>query len=75
MNHQRREVACPLSSETPSGQEDSVHVIDESQLATNIPEDLDLRDLNNLGPLAAIFLDVQVEVFREMLSSFDEESL
>ncbi|TVY29474.1 E3 ubiquitin-protein ligase [Lachnellula hyalina] len=35
----------------------------------------DLRELNNsLAALAAIFPDVQVEVFREMLSSFDEES-
>lgn len=35
----------------------------------------DLRDLNNsLVALAAIFPDVQVEVFREMLSNFDEES-
>ena len=35
----------------------------------------DLRDLNNsLAALAAIFPDVQVEVFREMLLSFDEQS-
>lgn len=38
-------------------------------------EDPDLRDLNNsLAALAAMFPDVQVEVFREMLSSFEEES-
>ncbi|EKD19789.1 RING finger protein (Zin) [Drepanopeziza brunnea f. sp. 'multigermtubi' MB_m1] len=47
----------------------------ESQLPPRPPEDPDLRELNNsLGALAAIFPDVQVEVFREMLSSFDEES-
>ncbi|KAA8564568.1 hypothetical protein EYC84_011487 [Monilinia fructicola] len=35
----------------------------------------DLRELNySLEVLAAIFPDVQVEVFREMLSSFEEES-
>ena len=35
----------------------------------------DLRELNHsLEALAAIFPDVQVEVFREMLSSFEEES-
>lgn len=39
------------------------------------PEPPDLRELNNsLEALAAIFPDVQVEVFREMLSSFDEDS-
>ena len=38
-------------------------------------EDPDLRDLNNsLAALTVIFPDVQVEVFREMLSSFEEES-
>ncbi|TGO86339.1 hypothetical protein BPOR_0312g00050 [Botrytis porri] len=38
-------------------------------------EILDLRELNHsLEALAAIFPDVQVEVFREMLSSFEEES-
>jgi len=38
-------------------------------------EDPDLRELNNsLEALAAIFPDVQIEVFREMLSSFDEDS-
>ncbi|KAM3076911.1 hypothetical protein ACMFMF_004827 [Clarireedia jacksonii] len=35
----------------------------------------DLRELNtSLAVLAAIFPDVQVEVFREMLASFDKES-
>ena len=38
-------------------------------------EEPDLRELNaSLDALAAIFPDVQVEVFREMLSSFDEDS-
>lgn len=47
----------------------------ENHLAVLEAEDPDLRDLNNsLVALAAIFPDVQVEVFREMLSSFDEES-
>jgi hypothetical protein len=47
----------------------------EAHLAPIESEDPDLRELNNsLVGLAAIFPDVQVEVFREMLSSFDEES-
>lgn len=38
-------------------------------------EEPDLRDLNDcLEILVAVFPDVQIEVFREMLSSFDEES-
>ncbi|KAH8592950.1 hypothetical protein B0O99DRAFT_516673 [Bisporella sp. PMI_857] len=45
------------------------------QLAPIESEPPDLRDLNNsLAALAAIFPDVQVEVFREMLSNFAEES-
>ncbi|KAI9836502.1 MAG: hypothetical protein M1837_003311 [Sclerophora amabilis] len=48
---------------------------DDSKLLEIKEEDPDLRDLNNgLRTLAAIFPDVQVEVFREMLSTFDEES-
>lgn len=40
-----------------------------------VAETPDLRELNHsLEALAAIFPDVQVEVFREMLSSFEEES-
>ena len=47
----------------------------ETHLLPIKSEDPDLRELNNsLVALAAIFPDVQVEVFREMLSSFDEES-
>jgi hypothetical protein len=47
----------------------------EAQLAPIESDDPDLRELNNnLVALAAIFPDVQVDVFREMLSSFDEES-
>ena len=58
------------SHETPA---DS-YIHKEGNLASIEVEDPDLRDLNNsLVALAAIFPDVQVEVFREMLSSFDEE--
>lgn len=47
----------------------------EAHLAPIESEHPDLRELNSsLVALAAIFPDVQVEVFREMLSSFDEES-
>lgn len=73
----------PSSTEdgsTPSGgqstgRDGSQFVFDISQIPSNRSEDPDLRDLNDsLVALAAIFPDVQVEVFREMLSSFDEES-
>jgi hypothetical protein len=51
------------------------YILHETQLITVDSEDPDLRDMNNsLIALAAIFPDVQVEVFREMLSAFDEES-
>jgi hypothetical protein len=63
------------SAEASSAQEHSTYLVDEAQLAPVDSDDPDLRDLNNsLTALAAIFPDVQVEVFREMLSSFDEES-
>jgi hypothetical protein len=51
------------------------YIREESHLSPIESEDPDLRDLNNsLVALAAIFPDVQIEVFREMLSSFEEES-
>jgi hypothetical protein len=54
---------------------DSPYIRDESQLTPIESEEPDLHELNgSLVALAAIFPDVQVEVFREMLSSFDEDS-
>lgn len=52
------------------------YIYDESQLPPAADLDKpDLRGLNNsLEALAVVFPDIQVEVFREMLSSFDEES-
>lgn len=53
----------------------STYLADETQLVTEHAEPPDLRELNNsLAALADIFPDVQVEVFREMLASFDKES-
>ncbi|CAK7212537.1 hypothetical protein SBRCBS47491_001499 [Sporothrix bragantina] len=50
-------------------------IADESHLAPVEPETPDLRELNNsLDALAVVFPDVQVDVFREMLASFDGES-
>lgn len=52
-----------------------LHSHEETRLGSAVSEDPDLKELNNsLVALAAIFPDVQVEVFREMLASFDEES-
>ena len=51
------------------------YIREETNLSPIEPEAPDLRELNSsLIALAAIFPDVQVEVFREMLSNFDEES-
>lgn len=69
-----RKRAMSASSSTGS---DRTHdfIFHDSQLPDPAPDPPDLRDLNNsLEALAAVFPDVQVEVFREMLSSFDEES-
>ncbi|KAF6830692.1 hypothetical protein CMUS01_07655 [Colletotrichum musicola] len=51
------------------------YIYEDSQL-TSLPVDYpDLRELNNgLEVLAAIFPDVQIQVFREMLINFDGES-
>ncbi|CAK7233646.1 hypothetical protein SEUCBS140593_008671 [Sporothrix eucalyptigena] len=50
-------------------------IADESHLAPVEPETPDLCELNNsLDALAVVFPDVQVDVFREMLTSFDGES-
>lgn len=48
---------------------------DEAQLPCIPPERPDLRELNcGLEALAAVFPDVQIEVFRELLGNFDGES-
>ncbi|KAJ9154738.1 Ring finger protein [Pleurostoma richardsiae] len=53
----------------------SEYIFDESHLRPLEPEAPDLRELNNcLEALAVIFPNVQIEVFREMLVSFDGES-
>ncbi|KAI1852698.1 hypothetical protein JX265_003187 [Neoarthrinium moseri] len=53
----------------------TTYISDESQLQPAQPLALETLDLNkSLEVLAAVFPDVQVEVFREMLSSFSEES-
>lgn len=65
----------PQSSDTTLNQERLTYLLEREHLKTIESEDPDLRELNDsLEALAAIFPDVQIEVFREMLSSFDEES-
>lgn len=52
---------------------DFIH--DHAQLPCLPPERPNLRELNcSLEALAAVFPDIQIEVFRELLSSFDGES-
>ncbi|KAI0111349.1 hypothetical protein F4814DRAFT_422241 [Daldinia grandis] len=51
------------------------YLSDESQIQPTSQPPPDVLDLNqNLDRLAALFPDIQVEVFREMLASFSEES-
>ncbi|KAL2121554.1 hypothetical protein VTJ04DRAFT_5581 [Mycothermus thermophilus] len=51
------------------------YISDEAHLPPLGPEPPDLRELNAcLDALAAVFPDVQVEVFRDMFASFDGES-
>ncbi|KZF25409.1 hypothetical protein L228DRAFT_236511 [Xylona heveae TC161] len=69
-----RSSAKSASLASLSPQQDTQATILSSSL-TLIPEDANLRILNeSLLTLAAIFPDIQAEVFREMLGSFDEES-
>lgn len=51
------------------------YIVDEAQLPCVPPERPNLRELNtSLEALAAVFPDIQIEVFRELLSNFDGES-
>ncbi|KAL7919719.1 hypothetical protein ACQKWADRAFT_187985 [Trichoderma austrokoningii] len=51
------------------------YIHDEAQLPCIPPERPDLRELNCcLEALAAVFPDIQIEVFRELLGNFDGES-
>ncbi|KAK4158305.1 putative E3 ubiquitin-protein ligase ARI4 [Chaetomidium leptoderma] len=51
------------------------HISDETHLKPFDPEPPDLRELNTcLDALAAVFPDIQIEVFRDMFASFDGES-
>ncbi|KAM4056677.1 IBR domain, a half RING-finger domain-containing protein [Hirsutella rhossiliensis] len=74
-----RPAPLPLSSSSSSSEQQQHRrpefIHDEAQLPCIPPERPDLRDLNSsLEALAAVFPDVQIEVFRELLSSFDGES-
>ncbi|KAL6860231.1 hypothetical protein ACO1O0_004257 [Amphichorda felina] len=68
----------PASSRSRSSADSDLlpdYIHDDSQLPCNPPQRPDLRELNNcLEALAAVFPDIQIEVFRELLSSFDGES-
>ncbi|KAK4125479.1 TRIAD3 protein [Parathielavia appendiculata] len=51
------------------------YISDETHLMHLDPEPPDLRELNAcLDALAAVFPDIQIEVFRDMFASFDGES-
>ncbi|KAI1755592.1 hypothetical protein F4782DRAFT_489155 [Xylaria castorea] len=60
---------------TGEGSSKSEYIVDESQLEPVAPPPNDVVGLNQeLGTLSSIFPDIQVEVFREMLSNFSDES-
>ncbi|KAI0489888.1 hypothetical protein F4859DRAFT_462740 [Xylaria cf. heliscus] len=60
---------------TGEGSSKSEYIVDESQLAPVAPPPNDVVGLNReLEVLSSIFPDIQVEVFREMLSNFSDES-
>ncbi|KAI0553343.1 hypothetical protein F4679DRAFT_530868 [Xylaria curta] len=62
----------PSTNEGPSKSE---YIVDESQLEPIAPPPDDVVGLNQeLDTLSSIFPDIQVEVFREMLSNFSDES-
>ncbi|KAL2024613.1 hypothetical protein VTK56DRAFT_7656 [Thermocarpiscus australiensis] len=66
---------APQPSTTDPESTPPEHIADESHLRPVEPEPPDLRELNAcLDALAAVFPDIQIEVFREMLASFDGES-
>ncbi|KAL2158624.1 hypothetical protein VTH06DRAFT_4106 [Thermothelomyces fergusii] len=67
----RTSVPCQEPTSTP----EHMHIATESELRPLDPEQPDLRELNAcLEALAAVFPDIQIQVFRDMLSSFDGES-
>lgn len=64
-----------MSSSSVTSDKNADFIFEDSQLLPAPLESPDLRDLNNsLEALGAVFPDVQIEVFREMLSSFGQES-
>ncbi|KAK2033629.1 hypothetical protein LX32DRAFT_689925 [Colletotrichum zoysiae] len=66
---------APLSQIPPEANSHHGYIYDESQLPEVPPDCPDLRKLNNsLEALATVFPDIQIQVFREMLTNFDEES-
>ncbi|KAK3319267.1 hypothetical protein B0H66DRAFT_559105 [Apodospora peruviana] len=64
-----------LASTAASDSASPEYISDESHLQPLDPDAPDLRELNNcLEALAAVFPDIQIHVFREMLVNFDGES-
>lgn len=63
------------SSNTLQPEPDREYISDENHLLPLLPDAPDLRELNDsLDALSTVFPDIQIDVFREMLSSFDGES-
>ncbi|RYP48602.1 hypothetical protein DL769_011190 [Monosporascus sp. CRB-8-3] len=75
-SHSNNTEASPSRHRSPSpGVSSFVYISEESQLRPVEPLPSQITDLNeNLEVLATLFPDVQIEVFREMLTSFSDES-
>lgn len=72
---QRWKSSPASSSEAAADGLGSPYISHEAQLSSVPPPRPDLRELNNsLEALAAVFPDIQLEVFRELLSHFDGQS-
>ncbi|KAI0915034.1 hypothetical protein F4823DRAFT_570635 [Ustulina deusta] len=61
--------------QTSEGSSRPEYIVDESQLEPIAPLPNDVLSLNNdLATLSSLFPDIQIEVFREMLSKLSDES-
>ncbi|KAK3338482.1 hypothetical protein B0H65DRAFT_324163 [Neurospora tetraspora] len=64
-----------IRSDANTPQPDREYISDEAHLLPLPPDAPDLHELNaSLDALSSVFPDIQIDVFREMLSSFDGES-
>lgn len=74
-DHARSKSDANPTAAAPANLNSREYILDEDDIGPATAQAPDLRELNNsLEALATVFPDIQIEVFREMLSSFDGES-